>query len=128
MNKTARESTQGSTNEECCEPIYCEAYTCSGDSDGDGESTKYYKMKDTNHFKYQGSTDEECCVPKPCSTYTTDFPTKFKRKADADLLGSTDAECYEPRWCKDHCCEDKSKVRKPDADAIQGSTDAECCK
>jgi len=128
MNKTARESTQGSTNEECCEPIYCEAYTCSGDSDGDGESTKYYKMRDTNHFKYQGSTDEECCVPKPCSTYTTDFPTKFKRKADADLLGSTDAECYEPLWCKDHCCEDKSKVRKPDADAIQGSTDAECCK
>ncbi|CAJ1447040.1 unnamed protein product [Effrenium voratum] len=127
LNASYRETAGGSTNEECCEPLFCEAYTCSGDADGDGQSTIYYKKVDTNHYKHRGSTDDECCMPKLCNQYTTQFPTKFKRKANRDLLGSTDAECYEPVWCKGYCCEDRSMVRKPDFEEIQGSTDAECC-
>mmetsp|Transcript_63978 Transcript_63978/g.140256 ORF Transcript_63978/g.140256 Transcript_63978/m.140256 type:complete len:574 (-) Transcript_63978:18-1739(-) len=127
LNASYRETAAGSTNEECCEPRFCADYTCSGDADGDGESSKYYKKVDTNHFKNKGSTDEECCVARSCSQYTTEFPSKFKRKEDKDLLGSTDAECYDPVWCKDYCCKDRSKVRKSDADRIQGSSDEECC-
>lgn len=127
LNASYRETAAGSTNEECCEPRMCADYTCSGDADGDGQSTTYYKKVDTNHFKNRGSTDDECCVAKLCSQYTTQFPTKFKRKEDKELLGSTDAECYEPVWCKDYCCKDRSKVKKEDAAQIQGSSDDECC-
>mmetsp|Transcript_101126 Transcript_101126/g.241036 ORF Transcript_101126/g.241036 Transcript_101126/m.241036 type:complete len:587 (-) Transcript_101126:45-1805(-) len=118
---------QGSSIEECCEPIYCEAFNCTGDFDGDGDSSAWYKKKDTNNHKYIGSTDEECCVPKFCSQYTTQFPSKYTRKSGNHVLGSTDFECYDPRWCKDYQCQNSSKVLKPCELNLLGSSDEECC-
>jgi len=126
-NASVMEDLKGSTTGECCEPILCKDYTCSGDDDGDGDSTKWYKKVDTNHHKWQGSTDEECCVPKRCNQYNTQFPDRYKRKADLTLLGSSDEECYDTRWCSTHCCPEETMTKKPNAETIAGSTDEVCC-
>eukprot|EP00931_Biecheleriopsis_adriatica_P118412 TRINITY_DN93827_c0_g1_i1.p1 TRINITY_DN93827_c0_g1~~TRINITY_DN93827_c0_g1_i1.p1 ORF type:complete len:590 (+),score=118.84 TRINITY_DN93827_c0_g1_i1:90-1859(+) len=118
---------QGSTNEECCTSGFCEDYNCTGDWNLTGESTKFIKKKDTNHYKYRGSSDQACCIPKYCSQYTTSYPTKWIRKTDATLLGSTDFECYDPRWCKDYTCKSKRKKPKPCGWNITGASDEECC-
>jgi len=126
-NASVMEGLKGSTPPECCEPIFCKDFNCSGDDDGDGDSTTWYKKVDTNHHLFRGSTDEECCIPKLCNQYNTQHPQFFKRKADNRILGSSDAECYDTRWCSDHCCNQVGKVMKPNASTIAGSTDEVCC-
>jgi len=131
--KASLATIQGSTQVQCCEPVYCTNFTCDTDDDGDGIGTQWIKKRDTNHYRFQGSTDLECCSPQYCSQYTTDNPRLFKRKTSLNgtvimgLLGSTDLECYDQVMCSDHCCTDENKALRANAHLFSGASDAECC-
>jgi len=135
-NATELDGLQGSTPEECCDPVWCEEWVCASanaTTGADSTGTQWYKKADTNAFKWQGASDEECCLPIYCSQYVTQFPSKWRRKQDKSALGSTDPECYDPIMCANHCPNDNYRcmaaglVIREDAVNISGSTDEECC-
>ncbi|CAK9058414.1 unnamed protein product [Durusdinium trenchii] len=75
---------QGSTNEECCMPIFCSQYTTS-------HPTRWTRKKDPSA---KGSTDMECYDPLLCSDYCCDKQAGLEHRPNADKhQGSTDEEC-----------------------------------
>eukprot|EP00930_Biecheleria_cincta_P063760 TRINITY_DN4929_c0_g1_i1.p1 TRINITY_DN4929_c0_g1~~TRINITY_DN4929_c0_g1_i1.p1 ORF type:complete len:596 (+),score=107.56 TRINITY_DN4929_c0_g1_i1:53-1840(+) len=79
---------QGSTDEECCYPLYCSQYVTQ-------YPTKWTRKRFTG-TPLLGSSDPECYDPKMCSKFCCDANKSLALVADAEgVQGSTEDECCE---------------------------------